>query len=366
MQEVLEKGFSMAEQKLNIGDKDVWVEISAHAFTLTGENLMIVIAKDKTPERVTQAALRESEKLYRTLFEAANDRIGLFTLEGEAILVNSEFYESLGYTREEFMSMDLQDAVHPLDRLAMQKEREKFLKDGFSSFEYRTKHKKGHYVHMSSKSVLIKGEPGEPDLVLFIMRDITAQKQAMEELEQAKEKAVESDRLKSAFLANMSHEIRTPMNSIIGFSHLLVNPNLKDKVREMYVQRIVKNSELLLTLISDIIDLAKIESGQLSIIHGKLKVSELINDLKQHALDELQRLKCNNIEIVTELEDENGVLETDVLRIAQVMKNLINNAIKFTEKGSVTIGCKKASNEEKVVAFCSGYRHRHYVPAFST
>jgi CheY-like chemotaxis protein len=141
------------------------------------------------------------------------------------------------------------------------------------------------------------------------------------------------------------------MNSIIGFSNLLDNPDMKDETRQMYIQRIVRNSELLMALISDVIDLAKIESGQLSILYGKIKLSELISDLKQYALDELARLNIHGIEIFTEEERGDCELETDVIRLEQVMKNLINNAIKFTEKGSVKIGCKKAGSDHNIILF---------------
>jgi len=310
---------------------------------------MIAIAKDKTPQKETEAALQESERLYRTLFESADDPIGLFTADRKIMLINSAFHKTFGYTHEEFLALKWMEIIHPEDQKRMYELGGKLLEEGFLSIDYRAKHKAGHYLFMSSKNVLIPGEQEENDLILTIIRDISEQKKAMEELEQAKERAEESDQLKSAFLANMSHEIRTPMNSIIGFSNLLVNPDLEDEIREMHVQRIVRNSELLLTLISDIIDLAKIESGQLSIIYGRLRLSELISDLKQYALDELDRLGIKGIEVFTEEENGDFELETDVIRMTQVMKNLINNAIKFTEKGSVKIGCRKAGNDQNII-----------------
>jgi PAS domain S-box-containing protein len=352
LKQIQEKGFARFEKKIKVGRKeDKWLEFTAHKYSLTGEDLILVIVADKTPRKKAEAALRETERLYRTLFEAANDRIGLYTLDGKAMLLNSAFYESLGYTREEFMNLDQYNMVHPKDRDRLDLEGKELHEKGYSAHEYRVLHKNGTYLHMSSKIVLIKGEEGEEDLVLFIMRDISERKQSMKELERAKERAVESDKLKSAFLANMSHEIRTPMNSIIGFSNLLNKADMDSDERELYVNRIVSNSESLLMLITDIIDLAKIESGQVTMNYGRLLLSDLIAEMKQHAYEEARRLRKENLEIHTKVEVGDCEVEADVLRLTQVLKNLINNAIKFTAEGSVEIGCKLGDSGQTVLLY---------------
>jgi len=241
--------------------------------------------------------------------------------------------------------------IHPKDRDRLDLEGKELHDKGYSAHEYRVLHKNGTYLHMSSKIVLIKGEEGEEDLVLFIMRDITERKQSIKELERAKERAIESDKLKSAFLANMSHEIRTPMNSIIGFSNLLNKTDLESEERELYVNRIISNSESLLTLITDIIDLAKIESGQVAMNYGRLLLSELISDMKQHACDEAERLHKEHLEISSNVEVGNCEVEADVLRLTQILKNLINNAIKFTTEGSVEIGYRLGNSGQTVVLY---------------
>jgi PAS domain S-box-containing protein len=350
--QIKEKGFARFEKKVNLEGGDYrWLEFTAHGFTLTGEDLVITIVKDKTSNKKAEAALRETEKLYRTLFEAAGDRIGLYTPEGKALLMNSAFYESLGYTREEFLNIDQQSLIHPADRKQIIRSNRDLGEKGYSSAEYRVLHKNGTYLHMSSKVAVIKGDDGEKDLVLFIMRDISERKQFIKDLERAKEKAVESDKLKSAFLANMSHEIRTPMNSIIGFSNLLNKADLGSEERELYIERIVSNSEMLLTLITDIIDLAKIESGQITMNHGRIRLSELFRDMEQHARDESGRLHKEHLEINTLVETGDCEVEADVLRLTQILKNLINNAIKFTQQGRVEIGCRMGSSGETVVLF---------------
>jgi len=352
MRDVFEKGFGRVEQCYrNDKGQDLWLEFTLHAFTLTGENLMIAIVKDKTPERKSEAALRETERLYQTVVKSANDRIGIFTVDGKPLLMNSYYYEALGYSRKEFLNFGQYELFHPDDRGRMEEEAKVLFMEGSSSHEYRIRHKKGYYLDMSSKLVLVKGQEGESDLVLFITRDITERNRTITELEQAKEHAEESDMLKSAFLANMSHEIRTPMNSIVGFSNLLVNPGLDEAARIMYVQRIVRNSELLLALISDIIDLAKIESNQLPLVYGKQKLSVLLAEVRQYARDETSRMNKNRLEIVMDPQENDCEIETDVVRISQIMKNLVNNAIKFTESGKVRIGCKDSDKKQHVILY---------------
>ncbi len=165
-------------------------------------------------------------------------------------------------------------------------------------------------------------------------------KQMEWDLVAAKEKAEESDRLKSAFLANMSHEIRTPMNAIVGFSQLLIHTELSQEKKTEFGQLINNSCEDLLTIVNDIIDISKIEAGQLLI---KPKTINLY-----HVLDEIYALAVNKANLKERLYpiyldrtvDENLEWVVDVVRFKQVFLNLIDNAIKFTEHGSVTIGCK--------------------------
>lgn len=346
-----ETGFVRFEKEVVLGEeKRAWLEFTGHSFNLTGEDLVLAIVKDITSGKLTEAALRESEKLYRILFEAANDRVALLTTEGKFLLVNTAFYHSVGYTREEFLEIDRRDIIHPDDfEMVIKKNRELPEKDVIT-FEYRVRHREGHYLHMSAKNVLIPGEEDGKEMILSISRDVTADRKLIEKLEVARQRAEESDRLKSAFLANMSHEIRTPMNSIVGFSHLLVDSDLDDSQREEYAHRIIRNSEILLTLISDIIDLARIESGQLEIIYDRMDLSELLEELHQYALDEIKRMKKRDLEILVEKEIKSFQIEADMIRISQVMKNLVNNAIKFTPAGTVKIGFRR-KGDKKVVLF---------------
>ncbi|HDP54533.1 MAG TPA: response regulator, partial [Bacteroidetes bacterium] len=171
-------------------------------------------------------------------------------------------------------------------------------------------------------------------------------------LEEAKEKAEESNRLKSAFLANMSHEIRTPMNGIVGFASLLkVRPDLpKEKVTH-YVNIINDSSKVLLNLINDIIDISKIEANQLDIKQEPHDINKLISELYAMYRSEKHRLKKDSVEVRFNVpfEHQEMVVLTDVERLRQVLANLLNNALKFTNEGTVEFGYRL--NGEKLYFF---------------
>ena len=174
------------------------------------------------------------------------------------------------------------------------------------------------------------------------IEDISLQKKAEEELRRAKEDAEKSDRLKSAFLANMSHEIRTPLNAIVGFSELLCNSkNTEDQ--QKYIHIIRENNEQLLQLISDILDISKMETNTLEFIYSDVEVNELFDELKEAIA--LKMPYNSEIEVDLLPCPSNCVIYTERSRVLQVLINFFSNAIKFTEKGKITIGSEVKSNK---------------------
>ena len=162
-----------------------------------------------------------------------------------------------------------------------------------------------------------------------------------EELMLAKEKVEESNRLKSAFLANISHELRTPMNGIIGFSKLLLdNGNYKDEIGKRYLNIINQSGYMLLDLLNDIIDLSKIEANNLKMSYSECRLNDILDELYSMFNSERDNLEKSNIniELEKEFDDKDFVIYTDGNRIRQVFYNLLNNALKFTSKGSITFG----------------------------
>ena len=171
------------------------------------------------------------------------------------------------------------------------------------------------------------------------------------ELKEAKDKAEESDRLKSAFLTNMSHEIRTPLNAIIGFADLLAEPDVDQDTKNDLHTHMSHSAETLLKLIDDIFDIAKIESGQLTIKKERVVLSELMEKLMPVYADKIVKMGKSNISINFCPIENNHVLYTDPIRLQQILINLIDNALKFTESGFVEVSCKKDNKQSDKVVF---------------
>ncbi|OFX87402.1 MAG: hypothetical protein A2W99_07110 [Bacteroidetes bacterium GWF2_33_16] len=165
-------------------------------------------------------------------------------------------------------------------------------------------------------------------------------KERTEDLEKAKERAEESDRLKSAFLANMSHEIRTPMNAIIGFSNLLVDAEISDQQKKEMVIYINNNTNSLLKLIEDIICISKIESGEVNVNMRKVNIQKLLNEIYEEFEYRIESLGNKSINFILDTRTNNEINEinSDLSHLKQVLKDLLDNAFKFTEKGEIHYG----------------------------
>lgn len=165
------------------------------------------------------------------------------------------------------------------------------------------------------------------------------------ELQLAKNKAEESDKLKSSILANMSHEIRTPMNSIIGLTNILLDDEVSRDDKTFFTQNIKKNCDTLLHLINSVLDLSVIEAGKLSLNKGPVNISLLLKDIQQVFEFDKQWLDKNNLDFKLKLPGEDLIISTDAMRVEQILRNLLHNAFKFTEKGSIELGCASSVND---------------------
>jgi signal transduction histidine kinase/ActR/RegA family two-component response regulator len=205
-----------------------------------------------------------------------------------------------------------------------------------TTVEYKLPNKNGRELNMLAKFVLIKNSESRPYAMLGVIRDITELKNIHQRLIEAKEQAEKSDKLKSAFLANMSHEIRTPMSAIVGFANLLADPDSTSQERLDYIGIINQNSSELLDLITDIVDISKLESGQLETHKVWLSIQQVMDQLYER----FSKLTKAEIKLRRNVPDgfEKTMVHTDENRLIQIFSNLMSNSLKFTAKGSIEFG----------------------------
>lgn len=211
--------------------------------------------------------------------------------------------------------------------------------------EYRVLGNDGHKWKIdwveAQAAVETKDENGKPLTLVGSSLVITERKKMEEELLSAKDRAEESNRLKSAFLANMSHEIRTPLNAIIGFSNILASAE-EEQEKQEYINIIESNNTLLLQLISDILDLSKIEAGTLEFCYSNVELNEIIAEIESVTR---YRTETNGIKLIAETPLPSCHIHTEKNRLMQVLNNLLNNAAKFTTTGSITFGYELRGRE---------------------
>ncbi len=195
---------------------------------------------------------------------------------------------------------------------------------------------------MEKNKIPIKDERGVITMIVGIFKDVTELKEIETELKNARDKAQESDHLKTSFLANMSHEIRTPMNGILGFANLLRDPDITDEQKDLYLKHIDLSSNQLLHIIDDIIDISKIESGQLKISNKPVKVNDIMDEIYSSYFHRIRGDAPGQKKINFNLKKGNDstgfTIVTDDYRLRQIFNNVISNAIKFTHEGHISFG----------------------------
>lgn len=261
------------------------------------------------------------------------------------VFVNKQYKKILGYTMQEVNAMNndaFMSLFHPDDLEAVQKHQEKILsKEENCNIEYRFKHKQGHWVWcFSVDSPFSYDKQGNITSFIGVFIDITEKKENEQELRHALKAAETANSYKNQFLANMSHEIRTPMNGILGFADLLKGENLISEKRNKYIEIIKRSSNQLLNLINDIIDISKIEAKELKLIMKACNLNALLSHLESTYSEIKKQKRKEHILIFGNINEKyNGLtIKTDPLRLEQVFINLINNALKFSENGTIEFG----------------------------
>jgi two-component system, NarL family, sensor histidine kinase EvgS len=286
--------------------------------------------------------IRESEALFTTIFRESPSIILISDFEtGNLLKVNNTFEHASGFmeyevTGKSIFDTGLLDNNEDRDRMISILKNKSTIRS--REFVFRIKDGARMTCLVSASRIQYLERPA----VILVITDITTRKKMETEFLAAKLKAEESDRLKSAFLANMSHQIRTPMNAIVGFVELLVNNNLNDEKKKEYVGHVKTNSYQLLDIITDIINISKIDSGTETISITEVDVDKVMSRIEQQykIQAEDKRLK------LTRLNNHHPFrIKTDNIKLSQVLSNLVDNAIKYTNNGFVEFGYNINENQ---------------------
>jgi PAS domain S-box-containing protein len=302
------------------------------------------VFQDITERKESERLLVENEHKFRLLVENTEDWEYWMNEKNEYVFSSPSCEQITGYSTEDLYrnSALFLELVHPEHRDNVVKhylhEEQNDLNSTYS-VEFKIVAKDGIEKWIEHICKPVYNDKNE-----FIgrrgkNRDITLRENAVEELKIAKNKAEEADKLKSAFLANMSHEIRTPMNGIMGFTNLLKKPNLSGEKKQDYIEIIRKSGNRMLKTVNDIIEISKIETGQVGLNIGEVNLSELCEYLYLFFKPEAE-VKQLQLNLLSSLKDHQSVIRTDEVKLNSILTNLIKNAIKYSNEGSIEVGCK--------------------------
>lgn len=306
----------------------------------TGEvQFFLAMVEDITSRKIVEEKLERSLSVQRATLESTADGILVVDDKGKIVQYNKKFAEMWKIPGDVLNLMEDAAAVnYVLDQLKYPDEFFYKIKSLYADSEAITndlvEFVDGRFFERYSQPLTIGGKLSGR---VWSFRDITEAKKAEADIIAAKEKAEESDRLKTAFLHNVSHEIRTPMNAILGFSALLNESDTSPEERQQYTDIIFQSGNQLLSIINDIVDLASIESGQMKLKPQSVDLNSVLNSISgQFSYREKPQILALGLR--TSLPDKEAVIITDKVKLVQILSNLINNAFKFTQTGRIDFG----------------------------
>jgi PAS domain S-box-containing protein len=300
---------------------------------------LVIFSTNITEKKNAEILANENEERYRQLVEESPDTI-VIHCAGKIAYINKAGLRLLELSSiEEIAGRTAIDFVHPEDRERVGRRILQAMQTGsvapIAEERFLLPSGKVMDVEVTGLPHIYSGKPA----MQVIIRDITDRKAAEAEIIKARERAEESDRLKSTFLANMSHEIRTPMNAIVGFAELLSDPGISTEERKHFSTIIQSRSDDLMHIINDLLEISRIESGNATIVHQRVDLNLLMDDLEAVFSQKLERTgKKISMTCLKSLASERIVVVTDGYILRQVFANLIDNAIKYTPEGEIVFG----------------------------
>ncbi len=314
--------------------------------------LLYLLVVDISDRKRAQETLKEKEHFLQTIFDGIQDPMHVIDRDFKVMLTNKKLLEMKNVNQEDIRGQYCYKVYQGRTELCEQCGAKEVFQAGKPVSLVKTLPlPDGTNRYFEVYSFPLSGENGEVVQVIEITRDITHRKNVEQDLILALENAEESNRLKTAFLNNMSHEIRTPMNGILGFTELLKEADITGEEMQEYIEIIEKSGHRLLSTINDIIDISRIEAGEVKITKKEVHLIQILEE--QYQFFHLEA-KAKGIELVLipGLPDEEACLITDQRKLEGILINLIKNAIKFTHEGSITFGyTKKMKNDASVMEF---------------
>lgn len=291
-------------------------------------------------QNYAEISLKSSEERYAMAIKGSQDGIFDWDLKTGQVFYSRRFFEMLGRQRDSISGtvQDFKDLLHPEDAARVEDELEKYLSRKTDSYaqEFRLRADDGSWVWINARAYAIFSKEGWPVRVVGAHTDITPIKVAEQKLKAEKAKAEEQNRAKSEFLAHMSHEIRTPLNAISGIAEILqTRPGNLDQRQIKIVDTLSSSVSILKDIINDILDFSKIESGEVVLHKEFVPLHKLFTEIVS-----IMSIRANlkRLSFIFDFQDvQNLLFQCDKQRLRQILINLIGNAIKFTEKGSVTV-----------------------------
>lgn len=317
---------------------------NARLFKEAQDALLKYKAELQERERI-EAALRNSERLYRAIGEAINYGIWICDPSGRNIYASESFLKLTGLTQEECSAFGWGSALHPDDaERTVEAWKECVRTHGVWDRVHRVRGVDGEWHPVLARGVPVRDENGQVIFWAGINLDVSRQQEAEDDLRRAKEAADAASAAKSTFLANMSHEIRTPLGAILGFSELLMTPGQSPADQQECVDIIRRNGQLLSTLINDILDLSKVEAGKLMVERKPVRLESILEEIRSGL--NLYAAEKGILLSVRTIGQAPHRIETDEFRLKQILNNIVGNAIKFTDKGSVTVSLQLVAKEK--------------------
>jgi len=314
-------------------------EVTLTPLHLGEREVLLAVWNDLTERMKAEDTLRRSEEKFRRLVEGFRSEYFFYTHneKGIFVYVSPSVRQVLGYAQEEFLKHYTEYMTDtPRNQQAVFKTELALIGIPQPAYEVEIMHKDGGLRIIEVCEVPVLDASANVIAVEGIAHDVTAGRRAQEELLQAREAAEAASRAKSQFLANMSHELRTPLNVILGYAEMLADEAREKKLPEFAddLQHIKSSGRHLLELINDVLDLSKIEAGRIQVFAESFDVASLVREVGNQ-IGPIAEKNKNRIEIIAP--EDLGMMHTDVIKLRQTLFNLLGNACKFTENGTVTL-----------------------------